>query len=152
MPSKIALLADAVKTSLNTGTFSQTFTAERKYIPAKSLEELETAAATDAPVVIVVARSNEIENLSRVDRQKTVDIGIGVQKRLTQACDPGSEDGNAELDATLLFVEEIAAHFTPGEYGGALWVATKNDPIYDQEDLTNNRTFASMVIVTFKYL
>ncbi len=148
MPSKIATLADAVKTSLNDGTFSQEFTAERKYIPAMKLEDL---AEDGGVIVLVVPRSNDIENVTRVDRMKTVEITIGVQKKLTQTCDPGAESGNVELDAMLLLVEEIAAHFN-GKYGDATWIRTSNDPIYDPEDLLERRTFASLVTVTFKLL
>jgi hypothetical protein len=149
MPAKIATLADAVKDALADATFSQEITVERRYIPALKLEDLEADAGV---IVLVVPRSNEIENLSRSDRQKTVDISIGIQKRLTQAADPGNEAANEELDEMLLLVEEIAEHFAPGAYGGAKWVRTRNDPIFDPEDLLNNRTFASLVTVTFKYL
>ncbi len=45
----LVAVADAVVASLNAGTFSQQFTAERKYVPAFELAEMQTLHVTVVP-------------------------------------------------------------------------------------------------------
>ena len=75
MSSQIVDVAEAVKTSLNAGTFSQTFTAMRKWVPKVALAALDTIAVT------VVPKDYARENETRGETRRTIQIDIGIQKR-----------------------------------------------------------------------
>jgi hypothetical protein len=82
MSSQIAAVRDAVVSALNTaaatpGTFTQTFTAKAKYVPLYDL-------AVGGLAVSVVPRAYERENRSRASVMKTLDVDIGIQKRLAE--------------------------------------------------------------------
>jgi hypothetical protein len=149
MPSQIAALADAVKLALNTavpGTFSQAFTATRKYVPGIALKDMGTTL-----FVTVSPKSVDVENLTRTRKQKTVEIDVGIQKRLTPACNPTAEAGNAEIDPLMQFVEEVVNFFNPARtpIASANFVRVSNDPAFTIEGLDQERTFTSLITVTF---
>ena len=144
MSSQIVDVAEAVKTSLNAGTFSQTFTAMRKWVPKVALAALDTIAVT------VVPKDYARENETRGETRRTIQIDIGIQKRFnyleTNPEDPTKLD---ELDELMQLVEEIANYFTPGGYGGARWVRTEiPEPMFDIQVLDKESTFTSVVTVT----
>lgn len=154
MSSQIAAVRDAVVTAINTAaatpnTFSQTFTAKAKYIPVYDL------ATTDGLVVSVVPSSYTRANKSRSAVNKSVDIDIGIQKRLlASTTDPSDPEKLAEIDALLAFAEELADFFHPGSgqvgsTGFFYLTATIPDPLYDSDQMRHNHTFVSVVTVTF---
>lgn len=147
MSSKVAAVAEAVKTALNLapdGTFSQTFTAVRKYLPAADLQDLKDWQVT------VVARSGEYSKLSRSANQRDVQIDVGLQKKIATTTNPATAGGNPELDAFLQFAEEVADFFKPGAYGPGLWLGTKHEPLVDPDHLLTQRVFTSLITLTFK--
>lgn len=148
MPSQVATLAQGVADALNgapPGTFAQAFTAVRKYVPGTPLEELKDV------VVLVVPKANDRTTLTRAATQKEIQVDVCVQQRLPQDLDPDSADANATVDALMLLVEQVAARldFCQVPAANAGWVATKNDPIYDPEQLRKG-LFQSLITLTFK--
>lgn len=99
---------------------------------------------------------------SRDATQKDVDVIVGLQKRLTQACDPASGTDTTELDALADLAEQVAQFFEARDgYDGDLldsggarvgtWVETQCDPVYDPADLLQRRTFTGVVTITFRH-
>jgi hypothetical protein len=133
-------IADAVVTELNGHTFSQPFTAQRFYRPVFDLAEMSVLH------VSVVPRGMTIERLDRSRNQHDMQIDIAVQKKC-QTCD------NAELDALMALVEEIADFFRLRRltaYPNAVWVRTENVPVYAPEHLEEYRQFTSVLTLTFR--
>lgn len=149
MPSKLATTAEAVKAALNAapgGTFSQAFTAERKYLPLFDLEELATLR------VSVVAAGFAPTALTRSHVQKELTVDVGVHQRLPEGTDPSSAAANAVIDPLLQLVEEIALFFRPGLYGGASFVSAASETVCDPEQLRANNVFFAFARLTFKTL
>ena len=79
--------------------------------------------------------------------QSDVQIDVAVQKKLGQ---PG---GNAEIDALMALVQEIAEFIrATGRFGSAAWVRTENLPIYSQEHLGQLNQFTSVLTLTFRLM
>ena len=72
--SAIIPLADAVVAALNSGTFSQPFTAMRLYVPNFDLKDMKDLH------VSVVPRGVELSTASRSLLQHDVQIDVAVQK------------------------------------------------------------------------
>ena len=133
-------IADAVVAELNGGTFSQPFEAKRYYRPVFDLAEMSDLH------VSVVPRGMTIERADRSRNQHDVQIDVAVQQKLRTA-------DNAELDALMALVEEIADFFRLrrlAEYPDAVWVKTENVPVYAQEHLEEFRQFTSVLTLTFR--
>lgn len=146
--STIVAIADAVVDRLNAGSFSMPVTAVRHHQPTFDLANLETLR------VSVVPRSLTVIGASRRQSQYDVLIDIGVQKRLAPA--PGSAgDEDAEIDALLDLVEELADHVrferlpTVPE---AVWVGVAQEPVVAAEHLEQHRQFTSILTVTYRVL
>jgi hypothetical protein len=154
MPSKVALIAEAIKDELNGapgGTFAFGFVAVRRYVPNLDLDSIGEALS-----VQVVARADNRELLNRGgDCLREIPIDIGVQRRLATGTNPQSEGANAELDAMLALVEQIADFLEPGMVVGveakqAVVTRTLVDPLYAPEHLMSNSVFTSIVHLTLK--
>jgi hypothetical protein len=146
--STIVAIADAVVDRLNAGSFSMAVTAVRHHQPTFDLADLETLR------VSVVPRSLTVIGASRRQSQYDALIDIGVQKRLAPA--PGSAgDEDAEIDALLDLVEELADHLrferlpTVPE---AVWVGVAQEPVVAAEHLEQHRQFTSILTVTYRVL
>jgi hypothetical protein len=74
--SVITDIADAVVASLNAGTFSEPFTAERLHQPSFELADLQTLR------VSVVPKSLEIRNASRQHSFFDCTIDVGLQQKV----------------------------------------------------------------------
>lgn len=161
--SERAAIADAVALALTrapAGTFAQPLaTVARKYLPAAELADLKELTVTVVP--LGPEERPGLANRSAVWKDLVVQIGI--QKRLTQGCDPTSPAGNAELDALQLVTEQIAAFFEPNQAEGrtgdltiaipettVAWIRTAIDPAYDVDHLLTQRTFTSVIHLTFR--
>ncbi len=136
----ITEIADAVAAELNAGSFSQAFTAERRYRPVFDLPEMGTLHVT------VVPQGMTIETAGRGRNQQDYRIDIAIQKKF--------ENGDAaELDPLMALVEQIADHFRFRRLEGlpeAVWVKTENAPIYAAEHMEQNRVFTSVLTLTFR--
>ena len=142
MPT-IADIAEAVKDELNDGSFSQDFTAERKYLPAFELKDMTTLHVT------VVPKGRELETIARGAAQEDVQIDVAVQKKL------GDVDGEAdEIDALTALVGEIGDFFARRRLASvkAIWGRTENVPVYDPEHLREMRQFTSVLTLTFRVM
>ena len=135
-------IADAVVTELANapaGTFSQAFTPERRVLPQFELSQLSDIK------VAVVPRGIEIDNHTRMSSQYTIQIDIGVQKRL-------GKDLEVEVEPMMQLVEEIIGHMRRLPLRNAptaVWVRTRNEPIYSSEHLAEQRVFISVITVTY---
>lgn len=150
--SRFATIAEAVKDRLNDapdGTFNEEFTAQRKYVPAVKLTDLEQ----DQLRVTVVAASRDQSLLDRTNNVDEIEIHVGVQRRISEDCQPDTEAGATELDGYATLAEQIADYLSVrGELAstGAKWLRTTNNPIYDTDQLMTERTFMSLISVTYK--
>jgi hypothetical protein len=135
-------IADAVVAELAGGTFSETFTPQRRVLPEHELAEL-----TDLQVT-VVPRGVEITGASRALSQHDVQVDVGVQKKI-------GRDTDSEVASLLGLVDEIVAFLkrrplqsTPQ----AVWVRTTNDPVYSPDHLAEQRTFTSVLTITYRVM
>ena len=138
-------IADALAAELNaaeTETFSESFTAMRKVLPATDLESLSELAVT------VVPKAIEMEAATRAGSQYDVSVDIGIQKKLS-----GAEDIDPEVIALATLVDEIADYLRQQPLAAAPyanWVATANEPIYAPEHLAELRVFTSVLTLTYR--
>ena len=136
-------IADAVTAEINAapgGTFSQDLTAVRKVLPVYELSDL------DALKVTVVPKAVEISAASRSSSQYDVAIDIGVQQKL-------GKDLDAEIVALATLVDEIADYLRQQALAAApyaVWAGVVNEPVYSAEHLADNRTFTSVLTVTYR--
>lgn len=91
-------IAEAVKDVLNGTTFDPAFVATRQWRPTAELNDLETLTVTVVPVALA------IEPGTRADHYQTVDVQIGVMRRLT-----GNGDA-ADIAEIVDLGEAIADH------------------------------------------
>jgi len=140
MAAIVNTIGDAVVTKLNAATFTQSFTAVRKYAPLYRLRDM------DALHVTVVTSSESIEQSDRATRQHDYTIDIGVQKRF-------SSDALTTLDPLADLVQEISDEFTGAEltaYTSATWTRTSVDPIFAPDHMSKFRQFTSVVRLTYR--
>ncbi len=136
--SVITDIADAVTESLNSGSFSETFTAERLHQPSFELTELQTLR------VSVVPKSVEIRNASRQHSFFDCAIDVGLQQKV---------DDDARVDELLVLAEEIADHLRLkrlDDYPQAAWVAIEHDPVVASEHLDQHRQLTSVLTVIYR--
>jgi len=138
--SVILDIADAVVASLNAGSFTLEFEAERKYQPVFELQDMQTLH------VSVVPKSLAITTAARDSGFFDVAIDIGVQKKV-------NADQPAELDALMNLVEQIADHLRMkrlDDAPNAAWLAIANEPVFAPEHLEQWRQFTSVLTVTYR--
>jgi hypothetical protein len=152
MGAPIIDIADAVVAALNTAghpaqpdppappvesAFSESFTAERKALPAFDLADLAGVHVT------VVPKAADVTGATRSQCQHDFQIDLGVQKKL-------GADLEGETAAMLALVDEIATFLRRRAMAGAAWVRTANDPAYLPDHLADKRLFTSVLTVTYR--
>jgi len=144
--STIVELADTIVAELNgavAGTFSQSFTAKRLYVPNFDLKDMKDLHVT------VVPRGVELSTASRSLLQHDVQIDVAVQKKLPQ----DTTGDMAAIDALMGLVQEIADFLRAvGRFGDAQWVKTENKPVYSSEHLEQLRQLTSVLTLTLRML
>jgi hypothetical protein len=127
-------LLEAVVTELNSGGFSQPFTAARHYLPKFDLKE------TASLVVAVAPRSFTSEVLSRERDQETLGVDVGVLKRL-------ASEAASEIDPLVNLVQELKDRFRAKSITTPAAVCTEIviDPLYDIDFLDQKRQFVSVL-------
>ena len=136
-------IADAVVAELNAapaGTFDPAFTALRRVLPEFDLPELAELKVT------VVPKAVEINGSTRLASQFDCQIDIGVQKKL-------GKDLDTEVAELCGLVDGIAGYLRRRSLAAAphaVWVRTRNDPVYAQEHLADQRAFTSVLTVTYR--
>jgi hypothetical protein len=154
MPSVLIQVADEVVTTLNSalpGTFSQTFEAERSYADWEL--PLEDSAPQDRVLVDVTPvppLESELETRGSIAYRPAVDIIV--RRRIT----PSQRDANgklllAEIDALVLFVEELAEFFTTDQLATstARWAETEIRRAFVPTHLREKHQFTGIIRVTF---
>ena len=141
--SLVTDIADAVAAELNgaeQGTFSESFTAERRVLPQFDLEDLAGLK------VSVVPKAVEISGSTRSVCQYDIAVDVGIQKKL-------GSDLDAEVAALGTLVDEIADFLRRLQLAAApwaAWVLASNDPVYATAHLAEQRVFTSVVTVTYR--
>ena len=135
-------IADAVTAELAGGAFSQTITPVRRVLPEYELADLKDLRVT------VVPSSVEIEGASRVLSQHDVWIDIGIQKKLGKNLDTEVAQLCGLVEEIGEFLKRRPLQATPY----AIWVKTANEPIYAADHLAEQRTFTSVLSVTYRVL
>jgi len=128
--------------SLAGGSFSQAFTPHRRVLPSFDLSDLTTLRVT------VVPKSLTTAPFTRAVREHVVQVDVGVQKRV------GADD-DADVVTLCDLMEEIADYLygrVLTDYEGAKWQAQVVEPIYALEHLTLDRTFTSVLTLTYVVL
>ena len=143
MATTIVNVADAIVTTLNDapqGTFSQSFTAQRKVLVEFRLGEMgEDVHVTVVPSATAIAETGR--SASQYDYQ----VDVGVQKRL--------DDIEAEVPGLCRLVEEILAYLRAAPLVGlssAHFLDAANDPVCYQAHLAEMRLFTSVLSVTYR--
>jgi len=139
MASVVIEIADAVTAALNAASLSQTFVAERAYVPVHELKDL-----VDLKVTVVPA-SLSMVTLSRRDDDFDYVIDIGIQKRIANT--------TAGIDPFMTLAEEIVDLFRGVKLTGyetALCVAAANAPIYSPQHIDEYHLFTTVISLTFR--
>ena len=132
-------IADAVVATLNAGTFSQAFTAERHYLPRFELPDMTMLR------VSVVPKGIASQTLDRKRDQNDYRIDVAVQHKT------GTD--LVTFDALMNLVEEIGDYLqgTPlVGYPQARCFDMVNEPIYAPEHLEEFRQFTSLMTFTYR--
>lgn len=142
--SAIVDIAEALVTELNdpAGPLAGQGVAERHYRPTFDLQEMKDLH------VSVVPRGTDMTGASRTLTQADVQIDIGVQKKLATS-------DQAEIDALMDVVEQIALYLRGRRLAGAawaVWVRMDNTPIYAPEHLDQLRHFTSVLTLTYRVM
>lgn len=135
-------IADAVVTALNAATLSQAVTFERVYVP-----KFDTANAATVQGK-VVPKTDSREMGSSADDNATIEIDIGVMKRLQDAV----ADEKTEMDSMLDLCEEIKAVLNRKRLASdtAICIGTAQEIIYSVEDVDSGRVF--LTAITARYV
>jgi len=97
MPASIVAIADAVTAELNGNSFSQSFTAQRLYLPVFDLQGMSTLKVT------VVPKGITSQSLDRSRDSFDYQIDVAIQKKVANEI--------ATIDALMLLAEEIGDYF-----------------------------------------
>jgi hypothetical protein len=138
--SKIQQVADAVVSELNGQTFSQSFTAEKKFLPVYELKDLEKLQVTAVP------KAQSFMRLNRGQISTEVQVDIGIQKRI---------ENDTEIENLLELAEEFAIFFNSRQmesFSKAVCSNVKNEPIYALEHLEEYRQFTGILTLSFKVM
>lgn len=141
MTAKLVEIADAVKTELAGGVFSQPFSPVRTWRPVQELLDLKELN------VMIVPRGVESTSGSRSSADNNYSVDIAVRKRV------GKSD--QECDELTLLVEEICEFFVRRRlmsYPSAMWIGTENIPVFSPDHLEEMSVFTSVITVTYKVL
>jgi len=141
--TRIIAIADAVAGELNAapaGTFDLAFTAVRRVLPEFELSDLAELQ------VSVVPKAVEISGSTRSVSQWDYQIDIGVQKKLGQDLDTEVATLCGLMDAIADYLRRRALSAAPH----AAWVRMQNDPVYAPDHLAEQRTFTSVLTVTYR--
>ena len=143
MASRWETIGDAVVTSLNAASLSQSFTSTRDYRPVVDLDVLE--AATEV-TVYVIPESRESETVSRVPIQRR-DYTFAVEI-YRYIADPTTKES---VDTWTTFTEELEDHLMgAGTMGLGVWVGSDNAEPFDTEKLLDDNLFLSIVRVQYQ--
>lgn len=145
MASKWETIGDAIVTSLNAATLSQSFTAARKYRP---YHEQKTLESESAPRVYVIPASRSSDSQSRrPSHNRSYLFDIEIHKYIASA------DTVANVDEWATLAEEIEDHLIDaGNMASAVWVSSENDEPFDPDALFTQNIFSTALRVGYRYI
>jgi hypothetical protein len=139
MPACIVAIAEAVTAELNGNAFSQSFNAQRLYLPTFDLQSMSELKVTVVPKGITSA------SLDRSRDSFDYQIDVAIQKKVPSQVET--------IDSLMLLVEEIGDHFRTNplsSFPGARCVNVENRPVYAPDHLQELRQFTSVITLTFR--
>jgi hypothetical protein len=139
MPATIIAIADAVTAELNGTSFSQSFVAQRSYVPTYDMQSMNDLKVT------VVPKSLSSVSLDRSRDSYDYQIDVAVQRKSLPQPDA--------VDPLMELVEEIADHFRSNplaSYPGARFMNVENAPVFAPDHLQELRQFTSVLTLTFR--
>ncbi len=138
MPTRDEAIANALVSTINGGSFSQSVTASRKHVVKSDVADVGTL------VCYVVPRSHIAERATRRHWDETYELTVLLQKKLPQTGD------DAEIEALKLLAEEIADLIeNTSRQGGAALLGIDRDPLFNAAKLIERRVFEAPL--TFSY-
>jgi hypothetical protein len=126
--------ADLIVQNIN-AAFSE-FTAERVLVPL-----YETSKTKDLKVQVVPPTELTYEIFNRASTSVDLVFQIGFMKKITS---------ETEVPGLVALVDEVVAHLRTASISGLQWVKTEVPVVYDMNFLTEQRVFASLLLVTYK--
>jgi len=137
---EIADIADAIVAELAGGSWSQSFTPERTYLPTFEL-------ADSALHVTAVPRGTDEKQAARDRVQYDHKIDVAIQQKLAAV-------SNAAVDALLDLAQEIREYLGPtqqlADYPSASWVGASNAQLYSPDHLRDWRQFTTVITLTYR--
>jgi hypothetical protein len=133
----LTTLADAMVSALNAETFSIAFTAERKWLPYFTQEEVATLKVT------VVPRSRDSSIEDRETDQEVAQVDIAVQRHVSALT-------NAEIDPLNDLTEEIADFLNRNDLGDWEWIGTEFKSLLATDVLRANQVYTSVVTLSYR--
>lgn len=131
--------ADAIVADLNGATWSETFTAERRYLPFLTVEDM----GGDVHVSVIL-KGKDYSILSRSTSERDIKISVAVQYKYT-------DETNTELDPMMELAESIADFFEKRKLSnGARCIKVDHDPITLPQHMMENRIFTSIIDLTIR--
>jgi hypothetical protein len=135
-------VADAIVDALNSESWTEAFTAERKYLPKGSLKKGDFASLS----VTVLPLAYEPDMASRGGTEEDVTISIGVQKHT-------GDDDSTLIDPLIDLCESIAQFFRGRQLGTANPVTCYEAtyaPVYITDHLEQFGVFTGLVTIKCK--
>jgi hypothetical protein len=153
MAAIVIEIADAVTALLNEATLSQSFTAERSYVPVHELEDLVDTGILAVTVVPAGLTGNLIDRSPRSMYDYVIDVGI--QKALPIGALTESQR-NAFVDPLMLLAQEVVDLFNgavltiPYDTIRPRCVDVKNIPAFSPHHMDEEGVFTSLITLNFK--
>ena len=135
MAAQIVQLAEAVTDFLNSASFSQVFTAERRNRVREDLSAVQDLNVWVVPAIL----SSEVHSR----RDDLVDFGIQVA-----VVRESVEDD--EIDDMLFLMDQLSQALTHENFDPFQYAGQVNTPIYSPERIDNEGIFLSVITVTYK--
>lgn len=142
-------IATGVVTHLNGGTYSQSFTAVRAYVPYYLLEDLDTLRVLVVPRAITFARGSR-SGAQQYDHE----VFVGVLKRPPSTVLPDTAGEITWVDGLRYLTEQIAdrcltIRLSDPDVGCS---EVRNEPVYAPEHLRERRQYTSLLTLRLRML
>ena len=132
--SELVDLTDAAVTYLNGLSLTQAFVSTRTFEPRQDLEDLSTLTVEVQP------GRDRREIATRNSTERTYSITVAMRKQVAS---------DTELEAMLLFAEEVANAIEFKNLDGKSWVGIETDSPYVEEHQANLRQFTAVLSATY---
>jgi hypothetical protein len=145
MPDAIPVsVCKAIATSLTGGSFSQTISVDRKYVPAHSVKDLQS-------VYKVTVVNNGYRRNVNTRRKVYVESTIAARVYVESAV---AANDVAAVEALVYLTEEIREHLELNAFDGAHFAPEEETPdvvdIFDPEALQENGIYRAIIDLTLR--